>query len=58
MSKGGHGSYFRQMVSEAIRQARLNLPASQKRAAREVRKNQDVVNIRLRSTDKVPAMTS
>lgn len=49
MSKGGYGSYFRDMVLEAIRQARSNFPELQRQARNEVQVRQKLIAIRLRS---------
>lgn len=55
MNRKGHGSYFSQMVREAIAEARKAFPAHQKRIAREVAAKQGVLSVRLRSSAKTTA---
>jgi len=52
MTKGGFGSYFAQMVKEAIAQARERFPAHQAMLAKEVRKKQTVLTVRLNTKEK------
>ncbi|MDO8415582.1 MAG: hypothetical protein Q7S87_05160 [Agitococcus sp.] len=56
MSANGHGSYFVQMVREAIAQAREQFPLHQKRAAQALAKNQKVLDVKLSSTTKFVAV--
>lgn len=52
MSAGGFGSYFAQMVKEAIDEARKRFPAHQAALAREVSKKKKVLDVRLSAKDK------
>lgn len=52
MTAKGYGSYFADMVKEAIGQARERFPAHQAAIAHEVRKKQKVLGVRLNSTVK------
>lgn len=58
MSAAGHGSYFAQMVKEAISQARERFPAHQAAVAREIRKKQPVLAVRLHSKAKAKVTAS
>ena len=51
MNANGHGSYFSDMVREAISEARKALPAHQARIKKEILKKQKVLSITLRSTE-------
>jgi hypothetical protein len=52
MTAGGWGSYFADMVKEAIAQARERFPAHQAVLAQEVRKKQKVLAVKLKSEKK------
>jgi hypothetical protein len=52
MTAGGHGSYFADMMKEAIAQARERFPAHQAMIAHEVRKKQKVLGVRLNTKAK------
>lgn len=49
VTAAGFGSYFKQMVKQAVADARERFPAHQARIAAEVRKKQKVVAVKLKS---------
>lgn len=49
MNAGNHGSYFSQMVREAIKEARARLPLLQSQCEKEIRSRQRLLDIRLRT---------
>lgn len=53
MTAGNFGSYFAQMVKEAISQARERFPAHQAAIAQEVRRKRKVVTVTLNAKSKV-----
>ena len=55
MTKGGYGSYFADMVKEAIAQARERFPMHQRTIAQEINKKQKVLAVKLKSKTKVSA---
>lgn len=56
MTAGGWGSYFADMVKEAVGQARERFPAHQAMIAAEVRKKQKVLGVKLKAA--VPSKVS
>lgn len=56
MTKGGFGSYFAQMVKEAISEARERFPAHQAAIDREVAKKKKVLAVRLNKKAKVKTL--
>lgn len=53
MTAGGHGSYFADMVKEAVAQARERFPLHQRTIAQEIIKKQKVLAVELKSKTKV-----
>jgi hypothetical protein len=51
----GFGSYFLQMVKQAVKEARERFPAHQAAIAREIRKKQPVVGVKLKAMPKSKA---
>ncbi|MCZ2113534.1 MAG: hypothetical protein LC131_06835 [Anaerolineae bacterium] len=49
MNKKGHGSYFSDMVREAIREARIAFPEHKARIKREIQTKQKLLSVMLRS---------
>lgn len=55
MTANGHGSYFADMVKEAIAQARERFPSHQRMIAQELTKKQKVLAVKLNSKTKISA---
>lgn len=49
MNRKGHGSYFSQMVREAVAQARRRFPEHQKRTCQDVQAKQQMLGVKLKA---------
>ena len=54
----GYGSYFKQMVKEAVAQARERIPAHQAWVAKEVRQKQKALTLKVKPSSKVMSTAS
>lgn len=58
MTRNGHGSYFSDMVREAIAEARKNFASFQGQARRDIKEKQKILAIQLKATEPVSSKST